>query len=300
MNLKNISKDELFDFIKRYKVYILIIIIIFVIIYFFLNIYMRNNNKQVIVFDLDETLGCFVELGAFCDTIEKFNKKKLNSEEFYKLIDLYPEFLRPNILKILTYLKERKQKGDIYKVYIYTNNQGPREWAECIRLFFEKKINYKLFNKIIAAYKVNGKIVEHTRTTHDKTISDFLRSTNLPQNTKICFIDDLYHAKMDSDNVYYIHVDPYYVSVPVNVLIERYYRQNMKNIYNKQEFINFVNAHMNRYNFRRITKSIDDKKHDELVGKELMEHLQNFIKINKMNKTSSKKSKSKKNTRKKY
>ena len=94
MNLKNISKDDFFDFIKRYKISILIIIIIFVLIYFFLNIYMRNNNKQVIVFDLDETLGCFVELGAFCDTIEKFNKKKLDSSEFYKLMDLYPEFLR--------------------------------------------------------------------------------------------------------------------------------------------------------------------------------------------------------------
>ena len=131
MNLKK----QILNFIKQYR--ILIVVIIIISIYFFLNIYMRNNKKQVIVFDLDETLGCFVELGAFCDTIEKYNKKKLDFEEFYRIMDLYPEFLRPNILKILTYLKEKKQKGDIYKVFIYTNNQGPKEWAERIRLYLE-------------------------------------------------------------------------------------------------------------------------------------------------------------------
>ena len=79
---------------------------------------MRNKEYRVIVFDLDETLGNFVELGVFCDTIEKYNKKKLDFNEFYKIMDMFPEFLRPNIIKILSYLKEKKQKGIINKIYI--------------------------------------------------------------------------------------------------------------------------------------------------------------------------------------
>lgn len=283
MNLK----DIIINFVKQYQ--IIIIIIVFLVIYFFLNHYMINK-KQVIVFDLDETLGCFIQLGAFCDTIEKFNKKKMDFDEFYKLMDLYPEYLRPNILKILTFLKEKREKGDIYKVFIYTNNQGPREWAERIRLFLEKKINYKLFSKIIAAYKVNGKIVETTRTSHDKKVPDFLRSTNLSKNTLICFIDDVYHNEMDTDNVYYIHIDPYHASIPIDILIERYYKQNKRTIPNKNEFANFVYSYMDRYNLPIKTKSIIEKKYDMLVSKELMEHLENFIKITNQNKQDKSKS----------
>ena len=278
---------------------IILIIIIFLLIYFFFNIYMRNNKKQVIVFDLDETLGCFVQLGAFCDTIEKYNKKKLTYQEFYDIFDLYPEFLRPNILIILNYLKEKKIKKQINKVFLYTNNQGPREWAERIINFLEEKINYKLFNKIIAAYKINGKIVENTRTTHDKTISDFIQSTNISKNTEICFIDDLYHTKMDAENVYYIHVEPYHVWLPYNILAERYYHENIDNIDNKQEFINFIYKNMDRYDIEKTIKTKNDEKYDKIISKELLEDLQNFIKINKVNKTISKKFiSSKKTTRK--
>ena len=43
---------------------------------------------------------------------------------------------------------------------------------------------YKIFDKIIAAYKVRNKIVEKCRTTHQKTISDFLKCTKLSVNDK--------------------------------------------------------------------------------------------------------------------
>ena len=31
-----------------------------------------------------------------------------------------------------------------------------------------------------------------------KRVEDLLRSTHLPNNTEICFIDDLYHPQMDT------------------------------------------------------------------------------------------------------
>ena len=277
-----INFNQIINFIKQNQsvvIIIIIIIIIFVLIYFFYTLYMRNKEYRVIVFDLDETLGNFAELGVFCDLIEKYNKKKMNLDEFYNIMDLYPEVLRPNMLKILTFLKEKKQKGHLDRVYIYTNNQGPKEWAEKIRYFLERKLNYKLFDKVIAAYKVNGKIVEHTRTTHDKTIPDLFRSTNIPKDSKICFIDDLYHPQMDYDNVYYINITPYHVFMPFNTMAERYYKQNIKTIDNKYGFINYINMHMRKYDLTDNNKTLIEKKDDIAIGKELMKDFQNFLKV---------------------
>ena len=287
--------SNIVNFVKQYK---LIIIIFIVVIYFFLYLYMRNKEYRVIVFDLDETLGNFVELGVFCDLVEKYNKRKINFDEFYEIMDLYPQFLRPNIMKILQFLKEKKQKGDLNRVYIYTNNQGPKEWTEKIRFFLEKKLNYKLFDKVIGAYKVNGKVVEHTRTTHDKTIPDLFRSTNIPKNSKICFIDDLYHPKMDNDNVYYINVKPYHVHIPFNIMAEKYYKQNTNTINNKYGFVNYITMNMNRYDLSKIYKSPEDKKEDLAIGREIFADLQNFLKIKNNLKTKKQRTKQQRGTRK--
>ena len=37
---------------------------------------------KIVVFDLDETLGCFIELGIFWDSLQKFYNKKLSNEEW--------------------------------------------------------------------------------------------------------------------------------------------------------------------------------------------------------------------------
>jgi len=255
---------------------------------------MRNKKINVVVFDLDETLGHFVQLGIFCDVLEEYYKRKLTQNEFYEVMNIFPEFLRPNILKILSYLKTKKQKSDCNKVIIYTNNQGPKEWAQKIKNFLEKKLNYKLFDQIIGAYKVRGKIVEPTRTTHDKTARDLLNSANLPDHAKICFIDDLYHPLMEDNNIYYINVDPYTITIPFDIMAERYYNQTLKqtltkfdqkNQNDKSEFINFIVKHANQYNFHTKNKSLIEINNDKENSKEILNHLQKFFKVNKKRKT---------------
>ena len=101
-----ISKTNLRSFII---IFILILTLIFAL-KLFLGIYMSKKSKYIMVFDLDETLGHFSELGAFCEVIQDYNKRKITFNEFYKLMDLFPEFLRPDILKILSFLKNKKKK----------------------------------------------------------------------------------------------------------------------------------------------------------------------------------------------
>jgi hypothetical protein len=152
---------------------------------------------KIVVFDLDETLGYFTEFGIFWDSLAHYMKIKQKPElvqsDFNMILDLFPEFLRPNIINILNYLKTKKQSKCCHKMMIYTNNQGPIEWSNYIISYFENKINFKLIDQIVAAFKVNGKRLEICRTSHNKSHNDFIKCTKIPKNAEICFIDDSFY-----------------------------------------------------------------------------------------------------------
>ena len=78
---------------------------------------------KIVVFDLDETLGYFTEYGIFWDCLNKFviskNKKELSQDDFNNILDLFPEFIRPNIINILMYLKNKKQTKCCSKIILY-------------------------------------------------------------------------------------------------------------------------------------------------------------------------------------
>ena len=161
---------------------------------------------KIVVFDLDETLGYFVEFGIFWDCLNRYLSKSnsvLTQEDFNEILDLYPEFLRPDIMKILFYLKNKKETYCCDKLMIYTNNQGQPSWVNYLKKYFETKIEFPLFDQIIAAFKINGKRIEICRTSHDKSYHDFIKCTRLPLNAEICFIDDNYFPDMHNKNVYY-------------------------------------------------------------------------------------------------
>ena len=125
-----------------------------------------------------------------------------------------------------------------------------------------------MFDQIIGAYKVNGKQVERLRTSHNKRYNDLLKIAKLSDNTRICFIDDLYHFEMENKNLFYINVNPYvYEYTITNILnilktklkIEDY---DLKIIY--KEIIN--------YKFEK-NKLINEKE----ISKELYENIKSFF-----------------------
>lgn len=252
----------------------LLIILFFVLFFLLYYYYMRNKVNRVVVFDLDETIGCFQQLAIFCEAIEKFNKKKISRYEFMKLLDLYPEYFRPNLFTIMKFLKEKKIKGDLQKVCLYTNNNGPKEWARRICLYIDGKVGYKLFDNHVGAYMVNGEQIEMGRTSHDKTVEDLLRTTRYSKSTEICFIDDLYHEKMDTDNVYYIHVEPYRFALSNDKLIMRYYNSHNLNI-PYSVFNKIITNYIDKFNISDLQTTTDIN--HNLTGKEILQHLKNFL-----------------------
>jgi hypothetical protein len=252
-----------------------------------------ENQKRIIVFDLDETLGYFTQLGMLWDSIKHNHLNiEMNQSFFNNLLNLYPEFLRPNILHILEYLKQQKEMKNCEKILIYTNNQAPKQWAYFIKNYFEDKINYPLFDQVIGAFKVNGKIIEICRTTNKKTKDDLIHCSKINSNSKICFIDDTYYPNMTDENIYYINLKPYIYDLPFDVLIERLNDYKM----NKQYLLNNLNS----YNYILSNKNIIEYNMEKSLSKKLYKLLHNFFQeqtnknISRKNKNKNKNNKTKK------
>ena len=237
-----------------------------------------TSNSKIVVFDLDETLGYFTELGMFWDSLNSYIKDKninisINQTLFDNILDLYPEFLRPDIINILKYIKTKKQNNKCDKIMLYTNNQGPMEWAKYIIKYFENKLNYKLFDKIIAAFKVKGETIEVCRTSHLKSHSDFIKCTKLPINTHICFLDDVLYPDMKNDNIYYIHLKPYVHDLSFDELIKRFIKSNIIKNNDNSTITNYFLEHLNKYNYIFIEKTKDAQNLDKIITKRILEHI---------------------------
>jgi len=201
------------------------------------------------VFDVDETLGYFSQFGAFVDALNNYYSdfSRVVFDNFNELLDLYPEFIRPNMIEILKYVSGKRREGACKGIIIYTNNQGPRVWVANISKYFDYKVGTKVFDHIIAAFKVNGKIVQEGRTTQNKTYEDLVRVANIPKTSEICFVDDLNHPGMRHPNVLYINVKPYVETLPTLTLIKRYLDSNLgKNILpqNREKFSKSIKKRM--------------------------------------------------------
>ena len=234
------------------------------------------KENKVVVFDLDETLGYFTELGVFIDALESMNgNKSIPRELFYNILDIFSFFLRPDILQILKYIMEKKQKGLCSKVILYTNNNGPRKWALSIKSYFEWKLKYKLFDRIISAYKIDNKQIEKCRTSYDKSYNDLLKCSRIPKRSKICFIDDYMHEKMINDNIYYIHLSPYKYKAKPKMLSDIFLKSKFgKYIEDKEHFANFIRNYMNNIMYIKsnqpLSKGSDEKR-------EIIKHLHYFF-----------------------
>jgi hypothetical protein len=239
-----------------------------------------------IIFDLDETLGHFTQLGILWESIQHVYKKNLNQSYFNCICDLYPHFLRPSILTILRYLKNVKKKNKNLKIIVYTNNQGPKSWCNYIINYLENKIKYKLFDQIVYAYKINGRQIELNRTTHNKTYTDIKNCIQCLSYDKICFIDDQFHPGMKNNNIYYINVKPYIYNYELQDLYDIFTEStcnelicNNLHIVDREKFHNNIKNYMNTYNFTSKNMIESELKLDKTISKKILYHLHKFMKL---------------------
>ena len=178
-------------------------------------------RTSIVAWDLDETLGSWVQLGFISDSIRSAIGRSLSREEMFRLINLFPEYVRPGIVPVLQLLKKRMQSNNSLKVILFTNNNGPQSWAKTIVAYFNHLVDYNLFSTIIPAFEVKGRRVSKCRTSSDKLYSDLVRCIDVPAGTPVCFIDDQEHPGMRTHDVKYIRVDPYSVVLSPGIIARR-------------------------------------------------------------------------------
>lgn len=254
-----------------------------------LSLYMpRNRTKVAVIFDLDETIGHFYQVGKIWEGLKVFQDKKFSERDFHKLLDLFPYVFRPGIFKIFKFLKSQKIRDRKIKVIIYSNNQGTPKWGMMIKKYIEKKINYKLFDKVITAWKVNGIIYEKCRTTNEKTYKEIVRCGKLNKETKIFFIDDAYHPKMFHENVDYFHIKEWKFAYNIENMVKKFLSSKCCEKLNKksvEELETKLPTYVKRLDWGYIRYTNKDKpsRKEQDIGLLLHKEIRNFLKINNNN-----------------
>ena len=219
-------------------------------------------------------------------------------------------------MRILDYIRKKKNAGICSKVMIYTNNMAPDKWVSHIRDYFEHKLRLAslstsndlavvppLFDHIIGGFKPSQSNIANKypqRTTKDKTIDDFIHCSRLPSNIEVCFLDDLYHPKMTDERVYYIKLQPYYSYIPFETFVVRFLNSALfRNVFDKMDIPTispamtalvkkeilsieihnlFVKyANISNYNARQYQKKMNPREIDEIISKYILFHLQLFF-----------------------
>ena len=238
-------------------------------------------KKSYIIFDFDETIGQFIQLGHFYKGLVKYFNKIPTKYEFYTLLNKCDKYFRPNMFEILNYIKKYKISNDKLKVIIYTNNQGGKPWVSKIKDFMELKIEYNLFDRIIGPHKIKEELYEILRSSEKKSYDDLVKIIDCNDKEDILFIDDCFYKDMIKDNVVYLLVKPYKYSYNTNELIDIYLTYNKINDTNR--FTNYMTQFMSLFNNKKSKTYITNE--DIETSNDILTKIKDFLFESKNNKS---------------
>tara|TARA_Y100000816_G_C26086996_1_gene573763 strand:+ start:1258 stop:2046 length:789 start_codon:yes stop_codon:yes gene_type:complete len=242
-------------------------------------------KKNVIIFDLDETIGHFYQVSHIYEGLKFYYPGKFQLNEFFGLLDTMPNVFHPRIFDVFKYLKKVKKKKNL-KIIIYSNNTGTPKWANMIKKYIEHKIGGKLFDKVITAWKVDGKIYQKCRTTYRKTYKDILRCGKISKKAKIYFVDDSYHPDMLHNNVYYNQIERWMFGYKIYKVIKKYVlSKKCCNLTNeeKNKLIIDIPKYVSRIQWGRVNyknSSSDLSSIHKKRGDALFQDIKNFVEVN--------------------
>jgi len=259
------------------------------------------KTSKYVVFDLDETLGSFGDLYILWKGMSHLNKMGVITFEdsqynFNEVLDVYPEFLRCGIITILEFLFYKKLSGKCGGVYVYTNNQCEQPWVQLIIKYIETQRGLNgLFEPPVCAFKINGVILDAKRTTGDKTYKDFIQCTALPKNAELCFLDNSFFPRMNTERVFYIQPKSYFHGLSLEEMLSRLLHSGVVN--SSEDLTDFWIDWFLSKGFSEISNSIEERSTFVNVSRKMMQLIQTvfYVSLPKKNKTIKKIHKSKYN-----
>jgi hypothetical protein len=230
---------------------------------------------KFIVFDLDETLGYFKQIYYIFSVLKKINSSfTITQTIFNRVLDLYPEFLRPDIIDILLYIKHQKQFNRNTYLIIYTNNTH-QNWTKYIISYIEYRIDHPhFFDRVINSSKLEG-----CRQHQKKHLDDLFRCIDYSSNSPICYIDNEYHPGMRSRQTYYCKLDGYINNLSNTTIADRLYSSGVvDSIIPDIHYDLFNNIYLHYCN-NLYTRSLTEAeyKHEKRNTQELMLRIRIFF-----------------------
>lgn len=252
------------------------------------------TSSVIVIFDLDETLGQFVQLGYFHQAITNYFGKQPTKKEFFELLDNYDKYFRPHIFNILDYVKVKKKKNKNLKVLIYSNNQFGYKWINHIKDYIHQRLQYDLFDIVIGPYKIGKQVYEPLRTSNKKQFSDLIKFIKCNDDTKIMFLDDTFFVGMNHPSIFYVLIEKYNFQYKLHDLINMYIR--MRNIKDSDTFKSYIIEYMKNIRYNEVKHTIH--KGDIRMSEDIMEYLKMFFNKNLKPRTLKRKTKKMNKTRK--
>jgi hypothetical protein len=113
-----------------------------------------------------------------------------------------------------------------------------------------------------------------------KTHSDLIKCTQIPEDTQICFLDDVFYPDMKSDNIYYINVKPYIHDLTFDDMVTRLINSNiLVDIDDPTVYRTYITTFMEKFNYIYVEKTVSEQNIDKVLSKKILQHLQDFFKI---------------------
>ena len=107
-------------------------------------------TNLVVVFDLDQTIGYFTQIGILIDSIETITKRKLKLNEFFKLLDMFPLIFRKGIMKTFELLKLKK-KTIIKSKWLF------------IQIIWDQKLGFIIFENILNKNSIINYLIKQSQ-----------------------------------------------------------------------------------------------------------------------------------------
>lgn len=240
--------------------------------------------NKYIVFDLDETLGTFVQLGIFKDALEITFKTALTQRAFNELCQAFIKSFRPNLLQILKTIQQYKKTSHNIYLVIYTNNVGPKSWTVQIKTFLEDQLQEPgLFDYIIGGYiDMNNQRTELCRTTMAKLPADIRRCIGSPQDAKYLFFDDQHHPEMIHHNITYIRSKPYRYEYTYREMIRQFLQTKLANFLlqnykNPQQFTERFAIELSKSTYYPKPITQNELNVDVTITKQMHHYIEEFL-----------------------
>jgi hypothetical protein len=148
--------------------------------------------NHYVVFDLDDTLGCFPAMSRDMFESRQRNPELNETARFNMLMEINP-YVRPQMVSLLRFLQQTKQVRPV-SVVVYTNNPSTA-WVNHIVQYLNRMVGAPVIDKVIDA----------TRGTLEKSVANLFACLKVkkPKDLRLFFVDDQWHENMLGDTIKY-------------------------------------------------------------------------------------------------